>query len=226
MNENQVRTDEHVKTDIVASMKRDTRVDASDVGVEVDQRVVTLKGTVPSYRSMWAAYDDALLTEGVVRVLNLLKVRSRSENGVPTDSQVSESAKKLLAWSADVDSATLSLAVDDGTVTLTGSVPTYSDREAAGEAITFLSGVKDVKNELAVVPTKHFSDQMIATDIIDELERSLFVDPAAIEVKVVDGIVTLTGEVGTSFSSARAERVAKNAWGVKDVNNLLTVKFI
>ncbi len=221
-----VRTDEDIKADIVASMKRDTRVDATDVTVEVDERVVALRGTVPTYPSMWAAYDDALLTEGVVRVVNLMKVKFKPSVGVPTDDEIADNAGKLLKWSADLDSATVQIVVADGVVTLSGSVPTYSDREAAERAVGMLRGVEEVKNELAVVPTETLTDEMIATDIVSEMERSMFVDPTDVEVRVVDGVVTLSGEVSTSFSSARAERIAKNAWGVRDVVNVLNVKFL
>lgn len=221
-----VRTDEDIKADIVESMRRDARVDASDVAVEVDERVVALRGTVPTYSSMWAAYDDALLTEGVVRVVNVMKVKFKPSVGVPTDDEMAENAGKLLQWSADLHSASVQIVVVDGVVTLSGSVPTYADKEGVERAVGMLRGVEEVRNELAVVPAETLTDEVIATDIISEMERSMLVDPTDVEVRVVNGVVTLSGEVTTSFSSMRAERIAKNAWGVRDVVNVLNVKFL
>lgn len=221
-----MRTDEDVKTDIVNSMRRDTRVDASDVTVEIDDGVVTLSGTVPNYRSMWAAYDDALLTDGVRRVVSVLKVIFQPTYEAPTDDDIAQWARQIFRWNANIDAANIEVEVQDGKVKLTGTVPWYWQQEAAEEIVSQLRGVKEVENELAIVPTEKISDEVIAEDIMAEMERSILVDPSQVEVTVADGVVTLTGEVNTTFPSMRAERIAKNALGVKDVHNLLTVKYI
>jgi osmotically-inducible protein OsmY len=58
------------------------------------------------------------------------------------------------------------------------------------------------------------------------MERSLLLDASSVKVGVAEGVVTLTGEVSNTFSRWRAERIAKSALGVKDVDNLLAVKLL
>lgn len=63
--------------------------------------------------------------------------------------------------------------------------------------------------------------------ITSEVRGKLAADPGAsalrIEVSVRDQIVTLTGEVPTAAEKARAETLARNAAGVRDVINNIVV---
>lgn len=218
------KTDEDIKADVVESMWRDARVDASDVAVEIDDGLARLSGTVPTYRSMWAAYDDALFTDGVVRVLNEIKVALKPGYGMPPDGEIAESADQILRWNADLDASNIEVAVRDGEATLMGTVPWFWHRETAEDMVSRLRGVKAVRNELAVVPTENVTDEVIADDIVAEMERTVLADPTQVVVNVTDGVVTLRGEVDSTLSSAGAATIARNAWGVKDVVNLLTLK--
>ena len=68
------RTDADIQRDVIESLYWDTRVDAADVGVLVDDGRVTLVGTVPTYRARAAARDDALVIRDVTEVDNRLAV--------------------------------------------------------------------------------------------------------------------------------------------------------
>ncbi len=53
------KTDSQIQQDVLRELKWDTRVEETDVGVEVDEAVVTLTGTVSSYAKRMAAQEAA-----------------------------------------------------------------------------------------------------------------------------------------------------------------------
>jgi len=69
------RSDAEIQEDVKAAMRYDSWVDANQVNVDVNDGVVTLTGTVDSWREKRAAGDDAWDTLGVVDVNNDLQVK-------------------------------------------------------------------------------------------------------------------------------------------------------
>lgn len=68
------------------------------------------------------------------------------------------------------------------------------------------------------------SDDRIREDVNDWLMEDSFVDATDIEVMVVAGEVTLTGTVDSRDMKWRAENIAADVTGVKDVNNRLRTR--
>lgn len=67
------------------------------------------------------------------------------------------------------------------------------------------------------------SDDDIRADILGEvLVHLLWQDPTAVEVEVVDGVVTLSGELGERSTAEAAERLVRRLDGVVDVASHLT----
>ena len=67
------------------------------------------------------------------------------------------------------------------------------------------------------------SDDRIYDEVRLKLSADREVRGAAIEVKVSDGIVELSGKVRTEKARSRAEKVTKKVKGVQKVINKLTV---
>jgi osmotically-inducible protein OsmY len=67
------------------------------------------------------------------------------------------------------------------------------------------------------------SDERIKDDINDRLSDDPFVDASEIDVTVTNGEVTLTGTVDERSSKRRAEDIAENVSGVKNVENRIRV---
>src|SRR5690606_37761904 len=67
------------------------------------------------------------------------------------------------------------------------------------------------------------SDERIREDVCDCLEREPGVDASEIEVKVSEGVVTLSGHVEDRRTKRHAEDVIENLHGVRDVKNELSV---
>ncbi|MDI6719186.1 MAG: BON domain-containing protein [Methanomicrobiales archaeon] len=68
-------TDQAIRTDVVVAIERSPDVDIGDVDVEVNDRVVTLSGTVPTATAYRAALDAAIHARGVIEVVDNLSVR-------------------------------------------------------------------------------------------------------------------------------------------------------
>ena len=68
------------------------------------------------------------------------------------------------------------------------------------------------------------TDDEIRDDVRERLIIDERVDASALDVKVRDGIVMLTGTVGDATSKRRAEDLADLVIGVRDVENLLRLR--
>ncbi len=212
---------EEKKKDIVDAMYWDSRVDASDVSVRVDDSEATLHGTVPSFRARRAAEDDAWSVSGIYNVNNQLNVRYTAPP--PPDADIQANVESVLLWNADIDSTRIDVSVDTGIVTLNGTVDTYWQRWRAENLAKDVNGVLEVINELTVVPGESILDENIANQIIRAYERNSIIDPDSVTVKVENGEVTLTGEVSSWYAHMRAEEIAAATLGVIFVENLLVV---
>ncbi len=67
--------DEAIARDIEAALGRNINVNVEDVTVEVENGVVTLTGTVPTWAAWRAAYNTAIYTSGVVDIVDQLVIR-------------------------------------------------------------------------------------------------------------------------------------------------------
>jgi osmotically-inducible protein OsmY len=211
------RTDELIKQDVVAQLVWDGRVNAADVNVEVLDGVVTLNGTVPSYRGRNAAESAAGLVAGVTDVLNNLSVALPEQTAPPTDADIKTTVDSRFAWTPEIAEADISTEVNTGVVTLKGNVTAYWQKLLAEDIVSYVRGVLGIENELAVVSTENFVDQAIADDIVAALDRSLFVNPTDVDVKVTSGVVTLSGSVASPSGREAALAAARYTAGVVDV---------
>jgi hypothetical protein len=69
------KTDQEIQQDIFRELRWDSRVDQTEVGVQVDQGIVTLGGTVNSYAKKLAAREAAHRVVGVLDVANGIQVK-------------------------------------------------------------------------------------------------------------------------------------------------------
>jgi osmotically-inducible protein OsmY len=219
-----IKTDEKIKVDVVDELHWDTRVDASDTKVRVDNGVVTLTGKVPTFGTRTAASEDAWSISGVRQVENRLEVELPEVHPTPRDEEVRSTAESLLAWNPDIDSSNVDIDVEAGIVTLTGTTPTHWEKTRAEDLVTGLRGVLGVRNELAVVPSRSFTDETIAEDIVQAMDRNLLVDPSQVDVTVTDGIVSLHGDVPSVAARTAAYQAASRTPGVVDVDNELSLQ--
>jgi osmotically-inducible protein OsmY len=80
-----MRLDETIKKDVVGQLYWDSRVDASEINVTVDEGTVTLSGSVPTFLAREAATSDARLVHGVTWVDNQLRIVYPQPQTLPSD---------------------------------------------------------------------------------------------------------------------------------------------
>jgi hyperosmotically inducible periplasmic protein len=115
--------------------------------------------------------------------------------------------------------------------TLRGEVEKQSSRDLAKEVALSVSGVREVDNELRVVPEHRRSagkaveaeikDTALEIKVKHQLLTEIGANALKIEVEVSDGVVSLRGTVPTAEVEKLAVRKAEHAGGVRKVINLL-----
>lgn len=215
--------EEQTKQELVDQLVWDDRVDASDVEVTVENGTVVLAGTVPHQHAYQAAEEDALATQGVRQVVNLLQ-RTPSGEPVPTDDEIEDTVTRFLILNAELAAADIQVTVTDGLVTLDGTVDAYWKKDLAARVARQVTGVIDVVEVLSVVPTVELSDKAIAWDLVAALRRSPVVDAERVDVVVENGEVTLEGSVPSWLAYGAVHDAAQFTAGVIDVDNRLRIE--
>ncbi len=129
-----------------------------------------------------------------------------------------------LDWDPQFDNSRVIVKADDGNVTLTGAVDTYYDTFLASEDAWSVSGVKSVDNQLLVgLIGDAIADADVAADCLVALDRDRFVPKGTVSVSVVDGWVTLSGEVRRHFQRRTAEHAVRRVDGVLGISNNITL---
>jgi osmotically-inducible protein OsmY len=149
-----------------------------------------------------------------------------AERARKTDAQIHHDVIGELKWDSRVHETDVGVEVSEGVVTLTGTVASWAQRQAAQEAARRVIGVLDVANDIAVkVPGGAArTDTEIAQAVRHALEWDVFVAHEQISSTVADGWVTLEGTVERWSQLADAERAVRNLAGVTGVLNLIDVK--
>src|SRR5438270_2467286 len=117
--------------------------------------------------------------------------------------------------------------VQDGIVTLTGTVDKYADREKAERKAASIHHVQGVRDQIEVAG-KRVGDEQLRKELSDKLRYdqynygyNVFNN---INLAVQDGYVTLTGQVRTDSDRDSAESVVAHTAGVRGVHNELQVE--
>ena len=219
-----VKNDEDIKKDIIDQIYWDNRVSAADVQVEVSNGKVKLSGTVPTDFSRRAASEDTLNIRGVVSVDNKLEVKHPNITTIPTDEKMKSNIDNVIRWNSYIDESTIDVFVNDGVVTIEGSVDTHWKKELVEKLLWDITGVVVVLNKLTIVPLDNIVDELIAEEIVKALNRNSSINVDAVDVKVINGTVILSGSVPSWVAYQAAQNVVKFTKGVAHIENNLTIQ--
>ena len=142
-----------------------------------------------------------------------------------TDDQLKREIEAELSWDPRVNAAEIGVSVNEGAVSLLGTVDTYAQKWAAEDATKRVAGVRTVAQDLTVkIQNEHKrSDTDIAEAIQSALKWDVLV-PKEVTAKVHSGTVTLEGQVTWHFQRESAERAIRNLPGVISIFNSITMK--
>jgi len=213
------KTDTQIHHDVLEELKWDSRVDETEVGVQVAGGVVTLTGTVTSWAKRVAAQEAARRVIGVLDLANDLKVKAAGGFS-RTDTEIAQAVRQALEWDVFVPNEKITSTVTDGWVTLEGPVERSTQREAAERAVRNLMGVKMVVNKITVTQPKAVTGD-VRKAIEQALERRAEREARQIGVDVRDGTVTLTGPVHSWAERKSVLAAARFTPGVRVVEDHL-----
>jgi osmotically-inducible protein OsmY len=213
-------TDNDLKQHVLSALDWEPSLDASDIGVSVDDAVVTLRGNVASYAEKVTAERVALRVYGMKAVANDLAVRLVSEFE-RTDTEIAQAAVAALEWNTMVPHDRVTITVNNGWIALKGTLDWQYQKDAAARVVRDLTGVKGVTNDIIVQP------RVKTIDVRDKIEaafkRSAEIDARRVNVNAADGKVILSGNVHSWAERQAAERAAWAAPGVTQVEDRLTI---
>lgn len=213
-------TDWETRKNVEEELNFEPSVNAAEIGVAVNDGIVTLTGRVDSYWEKSAAEEAAARVAGVKAVVNELEIRLpiSSER---TDEDIARAAVNRLEWTITVPKDRIKVKVSQGWVTLEGDVDWQFQKNAAERAIRDLVGVKGVLNHIVVKARPSTAE--VKSAIEEALRRSAQVDANRISVDVQGDKVILKGTVRSWFEREEAERAAWRAPGVRGVDNRIVV---
>ena len=130
-----------------------------------------------------------------------------------------------LDFDPSIDSSNLTVAAEEGVVTLGGHVPSVMQKSAAERAVWRVKGVKAIAQDIHVrfPEDKKVNDDEIAGRAVAILDWSSAMPNSAVRVKVQDGWVTLSGQVPWNYQRTLAEYEVRKLSGVAGIINQVTL---
>ena len=159
-----------------------------------------------------------MVAVGTLSATLAAQTSSAARYDAPIQSQVTKKLAEKKEF-RDVKSS-----VEDGIVTLTGSVDLYQQKLDAAKRVRKVENVQGVRNFILV--SSNDPDQQLTI----QLDSKLYYDRMGydnafnyITASVENGVVTLNGEARTEYDRDSALALVNNAAGVKDVVNNIRV---
>jgi osmotically-inducible protein OsmY len=130
-----------------------------------------------------------------------------------------------LAREPAVNQAALHVDVRGRCVVISGVASSYVERLAAERAARRVPGVREVRNEVAVMlpPSRQRSDADLVNAARYLIESDVLIPQDSVAVAVASGWATLTGVVRRHDEREAAEDVLERLVGIRGITNLVTV---
>ena len=215
-----MKTDRQLQHDVLAELEWDPSIDAAKIGVAAADEVVTLTGTVATFREKAHAEAVAKRVYGVRGVANDIVV-TLPGTLARSDADIAKAAVASLEWDSRIDEKRITVGVRDGWVTLEGTCDWKYQSDAAESHMRTLTGVRGVSNKIAIVASGRAAD--VKLRIEDALRRSADVEARRMFVDSTNGRVVLRGHVRSWTERNQAQAAAWSAPGVTEVDNQLVV---
>jgi osmotically-inducible protein OsmY len=217
-----MRSDRELQDQVLQELRWDTRIDAAEIGVAVQEAVAALSGSVKSFAERQAAEEAALRISGIHDVANNIQVNVPGHL-VRADADLAHAVRGALEWHSFLPSDRIKTTVTGGIVTLHGTADSWWQVADAESVVGNLAGVRDVVSELVVL-TPEIDPQTILHDIEHALERRADRLAQHINISIEHGHVVLRGTVHSAAERRAVLGAARFTHGVREVEDRLRVE--
>lgn len=212
--------DINLKNAIEEELEWEPSISAEHIGVSVDEGIATLSGHVGSYAEKIAAENAVRRVKGVRGIAEEIEVRFPNDKKT-ADDQIAKRSLDVIQWASTIPDDAIQVKVQNGIVTLTGTVDWFYQKDDADAAVRKLSGVRAVVNDIKIKQRPQAGD--IKMKIESALKRNADLEAQSIKVSVNNGRVTLDGKVKAWYERDLAERTAWSAPGVTFVEDRIQI---
>ncbi|AVT75707.1 BON domain-containing protein [Rhodopseudomonas palustris] len=214
-------SESQLRQNILDEFEFDPSFNSGHIKVAVEADRVILSGHVISYADKVAAIAATRRVKGVHAITDHLEVRSPFNRAA--DDQIAQRACDLLEWNVLVPSSSVDVQVENGWLTLSGTVDWHFERAAAEDDVRKLAGVMGVTNNIVI--NNPLADHSCIRDKIESaLRRHAEIGSKTIRVTVKNGnIVILEGRVDTWDERRAAQNAAWSTPGVAAVDDRLMI---
>ena len=228
-----------------AALEFDTRINLHRHPIQVtfDDDALVLEGEVDSVAAKKLALEHAGAVHGVRGVVDRLRVAPAERRG---DGAVRDAFCGLLMGQReltncairvrtngrseivrqvnDEKSGDIEIGVDDGVITIEGSVISLSHKRVIGVLAWWTPGCRDVINALELNPPERDGDEEVIEALTLVYEMDPTVQAELVHIRCQNYVVTLEGYARTEQERQRAEFDAWALFGVDKVVNRIEVR--
>ena len=161
-----MKPDTQMQQDVLTELNWDPLVNASNIGVEVKDSIVTLAGHVSSRAEKRGAERAAQRVPGIKALVVEMDVLTMGASGQNkrTDSEIAKTAENVLSWMAVLPKNSVKVMVEEGWITLTGQVEWLYQKKAAEGAVRYLLDVTGVRDHITLSSKVSRNESAIETE--------------------------------------------------------------
>jgi osmotically-inducible protein OsmY len=217
-----LKSDCRLQQDVRAELDLELRLQTTRIRVQVMDGAVTLAGEVANHAEKCIAERAVRRVAGVRRLATELRIEPAPTTR-KTDADIASSIEAVLQCLSFVPRHCITVAVENGRVTLGGAVDWQYQKQAVVSAVRRIPGACRFADEIALKPD--VSDLAVKGRIESGLRRRTAADVNNIVVDVHGSEVTLSGTIQSWLEHDVATCSAWEAPGVSKVIDRLTFAY-
>jgi osmotically-inducible protein OsmY len=221
-------SDNRLRTEVLAAVVDDPAVDPFQFRYVVEDGKVEIRGQ-GSDRQKKRVTETVSRVRGVREVQSPVKLPTGADpnwSAPISDEEIERAIVDSISRDPNLDPRALShveIYVQEGEVALSGNTPSLRARLAIEKSVRSTQGVQSVQDQIEVIPKYIRDNDRLSRDVRTALSFEPLLHADRIQVSANSGIVTLSGEVTSSWKKERATELGSEVFGVVAIENLLTV---
>jgi osmotically-inducible protein OsmY len=226
------RNDQEITNEISRLLENNVWINENPIQVFVQEGQVILKGVVGSLAEKRRVRRVAMV-KGVTTVNDkLLFIKKWAQGEVRRNTKVAQKTDKdikdVLTTAFRIDPRMsvghLTVAVQNGVVTLQGKVPHLKIKNEAEKVAKHTRGVLWVKNFIKVRPETVMRAESLVRKVNKDVDQNVYVNSHNTVVSVVNGKAHHAGTPHSNFEKEEAEKWLSDLSGVLEIENRILVQ--